>query len=360
MKVDKRRAAKILEEEAGKVLRNVPGDPAWAERVRHLSDACDGASKTQIAALGTAILSKATNPRIDPFSLKASDGRRGYSARAVAKDVLAALSVRLEIDLGVSGREPLNNQPFFGEARITADLPWKVNARPAAKILLDSLRELDKVKTEKDARAALRAFLVARKKKAYVVALGDQAGDDISYGDLIEKIARFVRDNGERGKRAQAVVAGLLDVQSGPARVMVAQIHDPDRRFPCDVGVRFADQPKALERTFEVRDKPVPESDIFHIVNKCISAGVTKVGVVAVSGAQALFDLKVVQEWAWKQGVVLGIFVGWREFVHYALFSSPLPGDATVGAAFRAIFERLKQLEVSRAGIDAWKAQSKI
>ena len=359
MKVDKSRAAKILEEEAQNVARGVPGAPQWVELTERLSHACDAANRTQVAALGTAILSKATNLRIDPTALKASTGPRGYSARAVAKDVLAAHAVRLGIDLGVTGREPLNNQPFFAETRISMSLPVKGNAREALKILVDTLKKLDEIRSEKEARSALRAFLQVRKKKRVSVSLGEAAGDDISPAHLKEGIADFVQADSEEGRRAQAVVSGLMDVGFGRDRVMVSRINDPDRRFPCDVGICADSAAGRVERTFEVRDKPIPETDLYHVAQKCLKARVTRVGVAAVSASQAPFDTRPAETWSWQQGLVLTVFFDWSELVDLALLLSPVSTANAAGAAYRAIFERLREIEVSPAGLIAWKALSK-
>lgn len=353
MRVDQARARRILEEEASNVLQRLPGSLEWVERISELGRACEGASQTPIAVLGTAILSKATNLRIDPFSLQASDGKRGYSARSIAQHVLAACAPRLEIDIGVTGKEPLNNQPFFSKPRVSVKLPWKKNALPAARILLTALKALDQVRSEAAARKALRAFLQVRKKKAISVSLGKKAGDDIGIRDFINGVSNFVEQNSEKGKRAQAIVAGLLDIAFDASRVMVTKINDPDRSFPCDVGVRFEENRDALERTFEVRDKIVPESDIYHIVDKCAAAGVARVGIVAVTRDQEIEDIQAVTLWAEQRGVMLWLFTGWPDFIQYAVFSSSLSGNV-IGAGYRTIFERLKQLEISREGLDHW------
>jgi hypothetical protein len=70
--------------------------------------------KSYIAALGTAILAKASNPRIDVFSLKAADESPGaYDARRPAEKVLVPASQKYRFSLGVSGPQPLNNNPFM-------------------------------------------------------------------------------------------------------------------------------------------------------------------------------------------------------------------------------------------------------
>ena len=123
MKIDKHSALKVLEEES----RNSGSCPnSWIELIDLISTECQkDANKTFIALLGTALLARATDIRADPFSLKAGFGTPGaYSARSLCKEVLAANALRLRIDLGVTGREPLNNQPFFAEGRVHDNLQF--------------------------------------------------------------------------------------------------------------------------------------------------------------------------------------------------------------------------------------------
>src|SRR5262245_27759407 len=89
---------------------NNPLPQAWLERAKKVGEF---PSRTFIAKLGTALLAKATEPRVDPFALKVRDLPTAYSARSLCKDVLVPCAVDAGIHIGTTGREPLNNQPFF-------------------------------------------------------------------------------------------------------------------------------------------------------------------------------------------------------------------------------------------------------
>jgi hypothetical protein len=165
--VDQGRALRILNEEVA-ASHTGPVDAEWESIARHLSTVCKGGSRTFIAFLGTALLAKATNLRIDPFAVKVRAGTPGaYSARALAQHVLAAHAPRLGIDIGVTGREPLNNQPFFRIDSVSRE-ELKVIVVPAARhgvdILCDALERLARVTTEKEARLALRSYLRVRRR----------------------------------------------------------------------------------------------------------------------------------------------------------------------------------------------------
>src|SRR5262249_27510362 len=69
--------------------------------------------KTYTPALGTALLARATDARIDPLSIKAEYGENTYSQRSVGHLVLVPAARRLGFSIRNTGREPLNNQPFF-------------------------------------------------------------------------------------------------------------------------------------------------------------------------------------------------------------------------------------------------------
>lgn len=351
--IDCCRALRVLEEECARA-RSGTADTRWETRVTELRAACDGASKTHIAALATALLARATDIRANPFALKAKANVAGaYSARRLAKDVLAANAARLEIDIGVTGREPLNNQPYFRYDVISRDMDIKGNARRALTLVCDALDALQQVTTEEEARAALRAFLKVSRRRSPSVR--HRVSAISSATALADALAVFVGEDSEGGKRAQGVSAGILDVVFGPSRVLTSRINDPDRRFPGDVGVLTEDI-SGLERALEVRDKPVCESDLDFMVEKCSRAGVAWAGVLAVDPGQGELVTAGPSARAQRRGVELVVFIGWRGFVEQALFWSGLPALSAAANAHLRVFERLREVEVCDAGLEAWNS----
>src|SRR5512143_2258563 len=69
----------------------------WLERTHEVGQS---PSKTFIAMLGTALLAKATDSRVDPFALKTREHRTAYSARSLCKDVLVPCAVEAGVHLG--------------------------------------------------------------------------------------------------------------------------------------------------------------------------------------------------------------------------------------------------------------------
>ena len=140
MKIDSKAAERILRAEADTGAG--PIDKAWAEKVERLSKLCeDGVSKTHVAFLGTEMLAKAVDARADLVAIKpklAPDNPNAYSARSLCHGVLVPLSAELGFSLGVTGREPLNNQPYFRMSRLGDDTPVHSGGRAAFDYMTNS------------------------------------------------------------------------------------------------------------------------------------------------------------------------------------------------------------------------------
>ena len=361
MKLDKKRAAAIVREQVATFAVD-RGDPTWIARVERLSHMCDeGAPKTHIAFLGTAMLAKTLDLRADLFAIKpklAKENPLAFSARTLCHGVLVPLAAEIGFSLGVTGREPLNNQPYFRMKRLGDDTPVRADGQAAFDAVLSWVRELQELNSQDSALRALRAFLSVRMgyQPRYSVHEGNA---QITPSQLVATIQEYVRANSEHGKRAQAVVAGMLDVYASPSRVESGRINDPSRKYPGDVCVRSLDDPDIWEKAFEVRDKPVVLSDVQIFGKKSIDMGVPEVAVVMVSDGQQMFDAPALATWAKKFGLGLTLFYGWPDFVEQVLFWSEMPKFAAAGHAVGFIHDRLVAVEASPASVALWSQLTK-
>lgn len=358
MKIDNKAAARIVREEAHR-SEGGPLDPAWVEKVERLSRLCEeGVSSTHIAFLATAMLAKAADRRADLFAIKpthATGNPRAFSARSLCHRVIVPLAAELGFSIGVTGREPLNNQPYFRMTRLDDGTPVHAGARAAFDHMVGLVRELQELEDEAPAREALRAFIAVRRRyqPRYV---DHDNGASLTPDRLAAMIRRLVTENSEGGRRAQAVVAGLMDVVAGPDRVESGRINDPSRRHPGDVCVRSAADPNVWEKAFEVRDKPVSLHDAQIFGKKCVDMGVREAAIVMASDRQEPLDAAALARWADQFGVGLTLFLGWEDLVAQALFWS---GEAKPVAASRAadrIHRRLIGVEASPAAVSLWQS----
>jgi hypothetical protein len=215
--------------------------------------------------------------------------------------------------------------------------------------------------------------LVSRRIEAGAYEIGKEAGDNLTESTLLRAIKTFVSENSESGKRAQAVAAGLLDVEFGSHRVEVGKVFDPSRQFPGDVVVRNKPQAIApgllleaqdsaadnygtstVALAYEVRDKPVTANDLYHFVQRVLDHEVKRAVMIAVASQPPLgTEANDAIEWAAKRGVRLYVYLGWEQFLRDSMFRAQ--DGATPGSTYRAIFQRLAQVEVSSEGVERWE-----
>ena len=357
MKINNADAIRLLRQEAAGAETGAV-DPAWTVKVERLSQLCaDGLSKTHIAFLGTAMLAKAMDRRADLVAIKpnhALDNPNAFSARVLSEKVLVPLAAELGINIGVTGRQPLNNQPYFRMTRLDDGTPVHAGGRAAFDYMLELVRELQQLPDEASARAALRAFVAVRSR--YQPRYADHDGETtITPERLTAAIHSFVREDSEGGRRAQAVVAGLLDVFVGRERVESGRINDPSRKYPGDVCVRAAAQPDVWEKAIEVRHKPVAVSDVQIFGKKCIDMAVREAALVMVSDQQTQLDEGALARWADGFGLGLTLFHGWDLFVDQVLFWSALPKPVAATQSLARIHDRLIMVEATPNAIVLWR-----
>jgi hypothetical protein len=358
MKIDKAAAITVLREEAGKSETD-PVVRDWMAKVEKLSKLCaDGVSKTHIAFLGTVMLAKSINRDADLYAIKptlAMDNENAFSARTLCHGVLVPLAAELGINLGVTGREPLNNQPYFRMSRLGDETPVHAGGRAAFEYMLELVKELSKMSTETQARKALRAFVAVRRRyqPRYTTAEGKVT---ITPEQLAVHIHQFVKEDSEGGRRAQAVVAGLLDVFAGTGRVESGRINDPSRKYPGDVCVRMVEEPERWEKAIEVRDKPVSATDVQIFGKKCVDMGVREAAVVMVADDQPTLHAKALSTWASGFGIGLTIFHGWPMVVDQILFWAELPKPEAAILAVERIEARLVAVEASPQAVARWQS----
>ena len=205
-----------------------------------------------------------------------------------------------------------------------------------------------------EARKALRAFIHVRRKYSPSYANLEEDIRGLSTHNLCEIITRFVAENSEGGKRAQAVVAGLLDLFAGDLSVMSGRINDPDRHLPGDVGIKNKENPDSWEKVFEVRDKAVSNEDVYLFIQKAIENGVKEAAVLCAHASQTNLNTKEISDWASKRGVTVTFFLGWADLIEQVAFWSEPPQIENLKIAPKLIYKRLIEIEASEEAIKTW------
>ncbi len=355
MNIDKEVAEAVLRR-AAEAAAGDAVDRAWVDRMEIFSRLCeDGASKTHVAFLGTALVAKAVDRRADLYAIKpahANGNPNAFSARTLAHGVLVPLAAELGFSIGVTGREPLNNQPYFRMTRLDDGTPVHAGGRRAFDNMLSLVAILQKA-DEREAFKALAAFIAVRRR--YIVTYGD-AGDQgsLTPAELLAAIETLVAEDAEGGRRAQAVAAALFDVVFGTDRVESGRINDPSRKYPGDVCVRSAADPALWEKAVEVRDKPVSLSDVYVFGAKCLAMNVRDAAVLMVSDQQTTLDDDAIETWANARSLGLTLFYDWDDLVEQALYWSPSAKLDATQAVVRHVRDRLITVEASADAVARW------
>ena len=342
--IDLDRAKAILDMAFAQAKSNRPVPSDWEEFTRRTFAMT---AKTYTVALGTALLAKATDPRVDPLSIKASYAPNSYSLRTLGHKVLVPEAERRGFSIRTTGREPLNNQPFFRYDHMTTI--ERVRDKEALKHFINELGKLSSL-DRTQAIDALAAFL----KVAIEVADG---GTTYTIGDgphslakILEAITKFLNPNNpDRPSRLQATVAGAFDVTHHDVRSR--RLNDPSRDFPGDVQAYVDDSPILA---VEVRGKPVLDTEVVAFVRNCHSKGVCRAFIVVLSPTHQALDLESLRAGALEVGVLLQIVERESDLVYQVLGWAEGELSATIEYFIAAVLNRLTEIEATEGSCSSW------
>lgn len=352
-------ARRVLFEVAELVAGREEVPVEWERIFEEISDECDASnSRTHIAFLGTALLARSVNADVDTYARKVAAGTPGaYDARSLAHKVLVPAAQELDIHLGVTGREPLNNQPYFRISRVTEEelLPIVRAVGTAKRVLhiLDLIDKLDRAGT----RAALAAFIKVRRARHtdYPTGSTHVAGTEVS---RLVRAASGLEITGSGGRNAQAVVAGILDAALGTEYdVHCGRINDPDRQFVGDVCIAEKGTPSndfVQLAAFEVREKIVQPSDVVAFQKRCAENNIGRAAIVAIGRQKRMNHPGIPYLWGEQRGVNAVVYQDWDEFVRQVIFWSRLTADEVVERAYVRVREYLVAIEAAPASVVTW------
>lgn len=323
-----------------------PGLPV--EWVSHSRTVLDLESKTYTAALATLLLAKATNANVDTLSIKVTDDARSYSIRGLGHQVVVPGAIEHGFTLRVTGREPLNNQPWFRYNRI--DEFERVRVRSDYEYFLEVARRANDLGAE-EARLALAAFLkVSIERLAKVKVVSIKPGSLTAEGMRIA-VEDFLRaDAQDRPGRLQAFAAACLDLLHDDVRAR--RLNDPSRDFPGDVHSYSAGVPILA---VEVRGKPVSESEVDGYMEACHASGIDRAAILVDSAMHRPIDLSRLTSDPYRRGIIqLMLFESAGDLLEQCLaWTSSSSAFGASKLAERAL-DRLREIESKKSTLDEW------
>jgi hypothetical protein len=349
-------AAAELVERAAKAAEASTPHENWESKIERLSELCELADvRTHIAFFGTAALAKAADHTVDLRAIKPTHSvgnDNAFSARTLCHSVLVPNAARLGFNLGVTGREPLNNNPYFRMTRLSNDATVRGKSRAAYEYMLQLVDELQSA-DEHDAFDALISFIRVRRRYKPVYADASLIST-LPVVSLIQAVRGFASAQSDRGKRAQAIVAGIFSSIYGQENVRTGRVNDPSRRFPGDVSIAVNLDDVSIRKAVEVRDKAASLSDVFIFANKCIEHDIDDVSLVLSAKAQSNLDLKKINAWATEAGITITLFYEWEDLVGQAIYWGRGGARTIVKKLTQDIRHRLIEVEAPIKAVEEW------
>lgn len=305
-------------------------------------------AKTWTPAFATLLLAKATDERIDTMSLKAvEDNPNAYSARGLCHKILVPAAVEHGFSIRNTGREPLNNQPFFRYLRI--DEIDRVRNIGDREYFFDVAAQANRLSSG-EARDALAAFLrealtVTAKARSVVVKTNGLTAEGARIA--IQDFLRF--DAQDRPHRLQAFAAACLGLLYD--EVKTRRINDPSRDFPGDVHAMLSG---TVVLAMEVRGKPVAYPDLNTFAQACESAGLHR-GVMFVD-APKQNDLEIASgvTGSLVPSLQVAAITSAARLLSDALLWARLPLDKAIESFAKDFLARLREIEVGVSTLEEW------
>lgn len=323
----------------------------WTDVTRQIGDS---PSRTLVAGLGSALLAKATDDRVDPLSIKAAYSDRAFSLRTLCHGVLVPHSREADppYHLGVTGREPLNNQPYFRYDHI--DLVDRVarSALPYLAILKRELRRADGMNSAQ-ACEALAAFLRERisEQEARRKTETREMVEVRQLSTLRQALTVFLsEDQPERPSRLQAGVTGIVACVSDQMPG-IQRLNDPSRRAPGDVHVPASDPHFAAE----VRGKPVPQHEAEAFVRSCARSGIGISWLVVLYHGHKPLDRSSLLDVGLEVDVLPVVLESVEELLTASIAVPSQPLATVLAQVGPAVTKALRSAEVSEQTVDAWE-----
>ncbi|MFE6026124.1 restriction endonuclease, SacI family [Streptomyces niveus] len=350
IRIDKRTADYVLREAFTEAAEGVDLPDYWTHLAQVLRE--EKAPRTYTPALCVALLARACNESVDPLSIKEEYSFRTYSHRTLAHGVLVPLSVKLGFDLKATGREPLNNQPFFRYDHYSQIERIQNSARPYFGRLQAALSMVDtEGYTRRQAQSGLAAVLAvcieaSRKKQRFV------SGSAIVEASLIIQTEAFVTTGADTPRKLQACVTAALDMTY--PEVASRRLNDPSRDFPGDVHALRENGSPLL--AVEVRGKPVTLEELEQFVRSVANADIPRAAlVVHASNHRSLLSsdeatLKLEE----KYGRVVKISESVSSFVRDLFIWSSHDTFEILSTFPDAMYKRMVEIEVSQEELDRW------
>lgn len=311
--------------------------PEWIAQVEQV---WDFSAKTYVSALGTTLLAKSTEPQIDPDSIKEQPGNpRSYSMRSLCHSVLVPDSYLHEFSIRTTGREPLNNQPFFRYLHL--EEVERVRSRNDFAKYRGLVRQIDTLSQDETTMALASFVFVGIEKKRIEDALAE-VSPARSASQLLANLETLLAD-GVGGPWIIQSLGSVLMENIYPA-VKTRKLNDPSRDFPGDV--QGLDESGNTIASLEARNKTVTESDVRSFVSKCAGNSIRRSIILQAGPQTERLNSRELFDWASSNySISLHLIFGIDSAILQLFAWSPLNPETLIQKINSQFADRLREIE---------------
>jgi len=320
-------------------------------------------AKTYLAAVFCGLVARATDGAANPLSLQVGDddASRGYAATSLWQAIQVQAQGR--IDLRNLKSQPFNNSPFSGKRVLATD--WENVANFNRPVLTRAVELMEAVgrMSQSEAATALRSFLSAVPDPPIDVHWHiDVVLGRLDLVAMFDSLDSFLLDDGENGRRAQAMVAASFALLHPDQVDTPRSINDPSLTLPGDVRVigtlpdrgRLAMYAEAKQKytspewvdqfATEIKEKdPAGTGAYAALVNER-----------ATSRGRRVSELPHWREVLRQSGVLMTIWNNPADMVRDAIIWSGLEVPEAVATFVDLYAKYLRHVEVEPSTVDAW------
>lgn len=323
----------------------------WIERTEQLGES---PSVAFIAAVGSVLLAKATNPEIDALVIQTREGSAGAFNLRGAATALGAKKREFGYDIGSSSdRDPINHGTLVGSTRWDVALDRiREDHKPFFQLILTWLVDVNRM-SQDEATQALAAYLRVRRtisRGAAAQQIPAAMTNVPTLSDLIGVLDGFVGADPEGGARGMALVAAVY--RAAAFEAVLPSRNDPRR---IDIAIN---RDGIMVIGSEVKQVDTTEATADTLTEDVANAPASRALLAVLRpGALINFDrTATIRRAEMDHGVVLRVTHGSRELLHEALSAGSVGLDEFSAALPRLFAEALRDIRVAEHAIETWAA----
>lgn len=323
----------------------------WLSRAERLTES---PSVGFIAAVGSVLLAKATDPNVDAFVIQYHEGGAGAFNLRAAATALARKKREYGYDIGSSSdRDPINQGTLVSSPRWDIALERiREDHKPFFQLILTWLPDVNKL-SQKQAIEALAAYIRVRRRVATATTaqkIPAAIPDVPSVTELAKVLDGFVGANPQGGASGMALVAAVYRAAGFEATL-------PARNDPRPIDVRIK-RGKTVLIGAEVKQVNTKEPTADSLARDAAKAKSDR-ALLAVLRPGSLVDFDrtaAITRAENSHGVILRVTQGSRELLHEAVSSGDVPLSEFCAKLPRLFSEALCDIRASEQSIGAWAA----